>query len=143
MQQQNPTIINNIVFTCLRISLVVESFLVDKNYALCSVGGFFFRFRFDSVSVSPYTSAKPEFRLVMLVGSCTAWNTEFSLMARCQAIKLLAGETIPLTRSLAKPERGNTFLEPCSSIWSQPLSVSIKLSCHSWNALPRENEYYL
>ena len=45
-------------------------------------------FLFFSVSVFQSTLAKPEFRLETLVGSCTAWSMEFSLMAKCRATRL-------------------------------------------------------
>ena len=65
---------------------------------------------FHSVSVFLSTLAKPEFKLEMLVGSCTAWSMEFSLMARCRATKPSAVVMIPLTPFSAKLERENTFL---------------------------------
>ena len=43
------------------------------------------------MSVFLCTLAKPEFRLEMLVGSCTVWNMEFSLMARCPSDKTIGG----------------------------------------------------
>ena len=76
-----------------------------------------------SVSVFLSTLAKPEFRLETLVGSCTAWSMEFSLMAKCRPTRLSAEETIPSTRFLARLERENTFLAPCSLTWNQQLSV--------------------
>ena len=79
-----------------------------------------------SVNVFQSTLVKPEFRSVTPVGSCTAWSMEFSLMAKCPATKLSAEETIPSTHSSARPERENTFLVPCSLIWNQPLSVSVR-----------------
>ena len=79
---------------------------------------------FRSVNVFLSMLAKPEFRLEMLVGSCTAWSMEFSLMARCPATRLSAEETIPSTHFLARLERENTFLAPCSLTWNQQLSVS-------------------
>ena len=79
---------------------------------------------FYSVNVSLSTLAKPEFRLEMLVGSCTAWNMEFSLMARCRVTRLSAEETIPSTRFSARLEQENTFLAPCSLTWSRLLLVS-------------------
>ena len=79
---------------------------------------------FRSVNVSQSTLAKPEFRLEMLVGSCTAWSMEFSLMARCRVTRLSAEETIPSTRFSAKQERENTFLALCSLTWNQLLLVS-------------------
>ena len=82
---------------------------------------------FNSVNVSLYTSAKPEFRLEMLVGSCTAWNMEFSLTARCRVTRLSAEETIPSTHFSARLERENTFLALCSLIWSQQLLVGKQL----------------
>ena len=88
-----------------------------------------------SVNVFQSTLVKPEFRLATLVGSCTAWSMEFSLMAKCPATKLSAEETIPSTRFSARPERENTFLVPCLLTWNQPLSVTTikhfiyKLSC--------------
>ena len=76
------------------------------------------------MSVFLCTLAKPEFRLEMLVGSCTVWNMEFSLMARCRATKLSVEEMILSTRFSARLERENTFLVQCSLTWSQQLSVS-------------------
>ena len=67
-----------------------------------------------SVNVFLYTLAKPEFRSATLVGSCTAWSMEFSLMAKCRATRLSAEETIPLTHSSARLEQENTFLGLCS-----------------------------
>ena len=77
-----------------------------------------------SVSVFLSTLAKPEFRLATLVGSCTAWSMEFSLMAKCPATKLSAEEMIPSTHFSARPERENTFLALCLLTWNQPSSVS-------------------
>ena len=83
---------------------------------------------FDSVNVFLSMLAKPEFRLEMLVGSCTAWSMEFNLMARCPATRLSAEETIPSTHFSARLERENTFLAPCSLTWNQQLSVSERAS---------------
>ena len=69
----------------------------------------------SSANVFLSTLAKLEFRLEMLVGSCTAWSMEFTLMARCRATRQSGEGTIPSTRFSAKPERENTFLAPCSS----------------------------
>ena len=60
----------------------------------------------------------------MLVGSCTVWSMESSLMARCRATRLSAEETIPSTRFSARLDQGNTFLALCSSTWSRQLLVS-------------------
>ena len=65
---------------------------------------------FHSASVFPSMLVKREFRLEMLVGSCTAWSMEFSLMARCRATKPSAEEMIPSTRFSAKPAQENMFL---------------------------------
>ena len=70
----------------------------------------------NSVSVFQSTLAKPESRLETLVGSCTAWSMEFSLMAKCRATRLSAEETIPLTRFSARLGQENTFLVLCSLI---------------------------
>ena len=94
--------------------------LVFREWELQITHTFFFR----SVNVFLSMLAKPEFRLEMLVGSCTAWSMEFSLMARCPATRLSAEETIPSTHFLARLERENTFLAPCSLTWNQQLSVS-------------------
>ena len=79
-----------------------------------------FLFNPFSVSVFLSTLVKPGFRLEMLVGSCTAWSMEFSLMVRCRATKPSAEEMIPSTRFSAKLERENTFLALCLSIWNPP-----------------------
>lgn len=71
---------------------------------------------FNSVSVSQFMSAKPVSKWATRAGNFTVWNTEFSLMARCQVIKLLVVETTPSTRSSVKLERENMSPEPCLSI---------------------------
>ena len=86
---------------------------------------------FDSESVFLSTLAKPEFKLEMLAGSCTAWSMEFSLMAKCRATRPSAEETIPSTRFSARLERENTFLALCSLTWNQLLSVSKRALCIS------------
>ena len=78
------------------------------------------------MSVSQFMSAKPECRLVMPVGSFTAWSMEFSPMAKCQAIRPLEAGTIPSTPFSAKPEQENTSLVPFLWTWNQQLLVSSK-----------------
>ena len=81
-----------------------------------------FSFHF-SVSVFLSTLAKPEFRSVMLVGSCTAWSMESSLMARCPVTRQSVEEMIPSTHFSARLEQENTFLAPSLLIWNQLLWV--------------------
>ena len=71
---------------------------------------------FNSVSVSQFMSAKPVSKWVTRVGNFTVWNMEFSLMARCQVIKLSVVETTPSIRSSVKLERENMSPEPYLSI---------------------------
>ena len=77
-----------------------------------------------SVNAFPSTLAKLVSKLEMLVGNYTVWNTEFSLMARCQATRPSVEETIPLTRFSAKLEQESTSLAQCSLTWNRPLLVS-------------------
>ena len=77
-----------------------------------------------SASVFLCTLAKPEFRLVTLVGSCTAWSMESSLMVKCPVTRQSVEEMIPSTHFSARLEQENTFLAPSLLIWNQPSSVS-------------------
>jgi hypothetical protein len=70
-------------------------------------------FPFYSVNVSQFMSAKPESKWATRVGNFIAWNTEFSLMAKCQAIKLSVVEMTPLIPSSVKLALENMFLELC------------------------------
>uniref|UniRef100_H2YL03 Uncharacterized protein n=1 Tax=Ciona savignyi TaxID=51511 RepID=H2YL03_CIOSA len=55
--------------------------------------------------------AKPVFRSVMLVGSCTAWSMEFNLMGKCRVTRLVCDRitTTPSTLSLARPVLENMY----------------------------------
>lgn len=70
----------------------------------------------SSVNVFQYTLAKLDAKLAIRAGSCTAWNMEFSPMARCRAIKQLVMEMILSTHFSAKLEQENMFLERFLSI---------------------------
>merc|ERR1712142_855825 len=73
------------------------------------------------VSVSLSTLAKPVSRSVMPAGSCTAWSTVSSLMARCPLTRPSAVAMTPSTPSSARLALASTSPGPSSSIWS-PLS---------------------
>ena len=70
-------------------------------------------------NVFPSTSDKPESRSVMPAGSCTAWNTESSLMVRCHQTRQLEAVMTPSTPSSARLVLANTSQEPSSLTWNQ------------------------
>ena len=75
---------------------------------------------FSSVSVSPSMSVKPVSRWEMHAGSCTAWSTVSSLMARCPVTRPLEAEMTPSTPSSARLAPASTFPGLSLLIWSQP-----------------------
>ena len=93
-----------------------------REHSCCEISKFV-SFHF-SVSVFLSTLAKPEFRLVTLVGSCTAWSMEFSLMVKCPVTRQSVEEMIPSTHFSARLEQENTFLAPSLLIWNQLSLVS-------------------
>ena len=73
--------------------------------------------------LSPFTLVKGVFKLVMLVGNCSALNMEFSLMVKCHLTKQLVVAMMHSTLSSVKLELENMYQDASSSIWSQPLLI--------------------
>ena len=96
-----------------------------SHFTICKLGRGFDAFCVTpfsflrSVSVSQFTLDRQECRLVMLVGNCTAWSMESSLMAKCRATRPLEAAMILSILSSAKLELESTFLALSSSIWNQ------------------------
>lgn len=96
-----------------------------SHFTICKLGRGFDAFCVTpfsflrSVSVSQFTLDRQECRLVMLVGNCTVWSMEFSLMAKCRATRPLEAAMILSILSSAKLELESTFLALSSSIWNQ------------------------
>ena len=78
-----------------------------------------FLFSTNSASVSLSMLAKPESRLVTVVGNCTVWSMESSPTVRCPVTRPSAVETIRSTLSSARPALESTFRELCLLTWSQ------------------------
>ena len=96
-----------------------------SHFTICKLGRGFDAFCVTpfsflrSVSVSQFTLDRQECRLVMLVGNCTAWSMESSLMAKCRATRPLEAAMTLSILSSAKLELESTFLALSSSIWNQ------------------------
>merc|ERR1712151_261398 len=73
------------------------------------------------VNVSPCTLVKPAPRSVMLVGSCTAWNTAFNPTVKCRPTKPSEEEMIHSIPSSARLEQESTSLELCLLTWNPQL----------------------
>merc|ERR1711910_48277 len=99
-----------------------------KNLQICLTFSFTNNINLSiCVSVSRSMLDKPVVRSVTLVGNCTVWNMESSLMVRCPAIRRSEAVMIHLIPSSAKPVPGNTSLEPCSWIWNLQLLTKYEL----------------
>lgn len=98
--------------TMMRARPNITELLLTKHYSIISRGNVF-----------QFTSAKPEYKLAMLVGSSTVSSTASSQMGRCLQTRPWAVETTLSIPSSARPVLVNMYHVLCLLIWNLLLLV--------------------